>query len=329
VADVAQMTEAIALVKQRFGRIDGVIHAAGMTSGDIVFNLLEDTSRRQAEALFRPKIQGSLVLADVLAAEALDFCLLISSNAAILGGLGFSAYAAANSFMDVFATAHSRQTGQRWISANWDGWPTEDITGGPLRFQTSIDRFAMTRAEAERAIESVLAQPLPHVVVSSGDLGPRLHLWTSHRPGARDGDSVTDLAGAGSSGPGARGAAAPSAADTLVSTLHTRPSLSTVFAPPRTPTEETLCLIWQDLFAIGRIGVDDNFFELRGDSLLAMQLIATASTAFHVRVPMRSIFEHSSISTLARVIDSLRAAATLLTTVPSDGPSDDEEEGSI
>jgi acyl transferase domain-containing protein len=325
VADVAQMTEAIALVRQRFGRIDGVIHAAGVTSGEIVFNLLEETSRGQAEALFRAKIQGSLVLARVLADEPLDFCLLISSNGAILGGLGFTAYAAANSFMDVFATAHSRHTGHRWISANCDGWPTEDITGGSVRFQTSIDRFAMTRAESEHAVEFVLAQPLPHVVVSSGDLAPRLHLWTSHSARSRDGGSVTGSRASRSAGAGAAGAQSPS----HVSSLHTRPHLSTTFVPPATPTEQTLCRIWQELFAIDRIGVDDNFFELRGDPLLAMQLIATASKEFHVRVPMRSIFEHSSISKLAKVIDSLGAAATLLTMVPADGPSDDEEEGSI
>ena len=85
--------------------------------------------------------------------------------------------------MDAFATAQSRNAGQRWISADWDGWPTEETSAGTMRFQTSLDRLAMTRAECEQAFERVLAQPSPHVVVSSADLAARLELWTS-RPEA-------------------------------------------------------------------------------------------------------------------------------------------------
>jgi acyl transferase domain-containing protein/NADP-dependent 3-hydroxy acid dehydrogenase YdfG len=329
VGDEDQMRAAVDTVRRRFGSIDGVIHAAGVTAPGVVFNLVDETTRANAETLFRARIEGPQVLARVLGHEILDFCLLISSNAAILGGLGFSAYAAASAFMDAFATAQARRTGQRWISANWDGWPTEEVSAATVPFQTSIDRFAMTRAECEQAFERALVQSSPHVVVSAGDLMARLRVWNRRgAPGAdeerarsaRHPGRWPDQEAIGES-------RTPPAAGS--SSLHLRPPLSTDAIAPVTPTERTLCRIWDELFAIEGIGIDDNFFELRGDSLLATQLIAIASKEFRVPVPIRSIFERPSVSQLARLIDDLIEASSVLSTVPADHAQDAEEEGSI
>jgi acyl carrier protein len=83
------------------------------------------------------------------------------------------------------------------------------------------------------------------------------------------------------------------------------------------------------MFGIDQIGVEDNFFELQGDSLLAAQVIAAASREFRVQVPIRSIFGRSTISRLAQAVDDLRQSAELLIAAPGGHISDDEEEGSI
>ena len=67
VGDEVQMEQAVAAARRQFGRIDGVIHAAGVTEGDIVFNPLDDTTRGGAETIFRSKVHGLAVLARVLA----------------------------------------------------------------------------------------------------------------------------------------------------------------------------------------------------------------------------------------------------------------------
>ena len=63
VGDEVQMEQAVAAARRQFGRIDGVIHAAGVTEGDIVFNPLDDTTRGGAETIFRSKVHGLAVLA--------------------------------------------------------------------------------------------------------------------------------------------------------------------------------------------------------------------------------------------------------------------------
>ena len=177
VSDEEQMEAVVAQTCQRFGALHGVIHAGGVTAGGLVFNLVRETSRFQTESLFRPKVHGLYVLEQALKGKTLDFCILISSNAGILGGLGLCAYSAASAFMDAFATSRSKNHSP-WISTNWDGWPTEEASGRASSFHTSIDQYAMTLEESNSAFERILSGATGQVVISSGDLQPRLDHWT-------------------------------------------------------------------------------------------------------------------------------------------------------
>ncbi|HXS67974.1 MAG TPA: amino acid adenylation domain-containing protein, partial [Candidatus Polarisedimenticolia bacterium] len=74
------------------------------------------------------------------------------------------------------------------------------------------------------------------------------------------------------------------------------------FTPPRTPAEETLAKIWRELLRQPEIGIDDNFFEIGGHSLLAMQLMARVRKEFQAELSLRHIFEAPTISELADVL---------------------------
>jgi len=76
---------------------------------------------------------------------------------------------------------------------------------------------------------------------------------------------------------------------------------------PRTLTEELLANIWSAVLNQDRIDRDDNFFELGGHSLLATRVVAQVRQAFGVELPVRSLFEHPTLSQLAATIDTLKA----------------------
>jgi acyl carrier protein len=80
------------------------------------------------------------------------------------------------------------------------------------------------------------------------------------------------------------------------------------YVAPRTDLERTLCELWEGVLGAGKIGVDDDFFELGGNSLVAVQLIAQVRKAVGIRLPMRSLFEAPTIAGMAGVIDRLRNA---------------------
>ncbi|BGE86247.1 hypothetical protein Ms3S1_26830 [Methylosinus sp. 3S-1] len=78
-------------------------------------------------------------------------------------------------------------------------------------------------------------------------------------------------------------------------------SAARAYVAPRTPVEETLCLIWTEALGVERVGVDDNFFELGGHSLLAMTLIETMRRS-DLRTDVRSLFSHPTPASLAAVV---------------------------
>jgi amino acid adenylation domain-containing protein len=75
------------------------------------------------------------------------------------------------------------------------------------------------------------------------------------------------------------------------------------FTPPRTPAEETLARIWRELLRQPEIGIDDNFFEIGGHSLLAMQLMARVRKEFQAELSLRNIFEAPTIAELANILE--------------------------
>ncbi|MFJ2031593.1 SDR family NAD(P)-dependent oxidoreductase [Streptosporangium sp. NPDC087985] len=77
---------------------------------------------------------------------------------------------------------------------------------------------------------------------------------------------------------------------------------------PRNELEATIARVWSDGLGVPRVGVDDDFFELGGNSLIAVQLIASLRKAVGVKLPMRSLFESPTVAELAVVVERLRAA---------------------
>ncbi|NES15978.1 MULTISPECIES: type I polyketide synthase [Micromonospora] len=79
-------------------------------------------------------------------------------------------------------------------------------------------------------------------------------------------------------------------------------------AAPATELEQTIAQVWRDGLGVAEVGVDDDFFALGGNSLVAVQLIAAMRKATGVRLPMRSLFETPTVAGLAARIEELRAA---------------------
>jgi amino acid adenylation domain-containing protein len=79
----------------------------------------------------------------------------------------------------------------------------------------------------------------------------------------------------------------------------------TTYVAPRNAIEQRLCVIWEQVLEIGRVGVEDHFFDLGGHSLHATQLASRASEAFRVRVRTRDLFDRPTVAALAQRIADL------------------------
>jgi amino acid adenylation domain-containing protein/non-ribosomal peptide synthase protein (TIGR01720 family) len=77
---------------------------------------------------------------------------------------------------------------------------------------------------------------------------------------------------------------------------------------PRTSLEHAVAEIWRQVFAIEQLSVDDNFFDLGGHSLRALQIVARVRTVLGVSLPLRMIFEEPTVTDQARAVERLLAS---------------------
>ena len=85
-----------------------------------------------------------------------------------------------------------------------------------------------------------------------------------------------------------------------------RQAATHTFVASRNLTEEVLAGIWAEVLGVEQVGIEDDFFQLGGHSLVAGQIISRARKAFQVDLPLRSLFEVPTVAGLAEVIEAAR-----------------------
>ncbi len=303
-ADVATAEgarRAVMAAVERFGGLDAVVHAAGVAGG----GALQLESRERVERVLAPKLRGARHLAaalDELPAErAPALLVLFSSLASILGGAGQTGYCAANAFLDAFARSRSRAGRTPTLAIDWDAWREVGMAA-----ETEVPAALRERRRAELA-EALTpdegAEAFLRVLAAAGELEPRVAVATRdldgliRRRGRRVGAAEAGAEAAEGAGPGAAGS-------------HARPDLGRPYAPPRNDTEERLAAVWQEVLGLERVGIHDDFTELGGHSLVAIQVVSRVREAFDVDLPLSVLFEAPTVAAMAVAVLEAAAAGT-------------------
>ncbi|MEM8530408.1 MAG: phosphopantetheine-binding protein [Chloroflexota bacterium] len=80
------------------------------------------------------------------------------------------------------------------------------------------------------------------------------------------------------------------------------------YVVPRSTSEEVVAEIWSALLGVDQVGVYDDFFDLGGHSLLAMRVVSRIRDAFEIELPLRSLFEATTVADLAEVVEAVLLA---------------------
>jgi acyl carrier protein/NAD(P)-dependent dehydrogenase (short-subunit alcohol dehydrogenase family) len=292
IVDLKKMKEIFFKSLERFGRINGVIHNAGVIDQA---GMIQRRSREMTAGGLESKVRGTLVLNKVLQETdtQLDFLCLFSSIASELyhNRFGQVSYVAANSFLDVYAYYKTSKESTFTVTINWDDWQGIGMSAqareqfaekfGGEQLGDPLDKF--TPAEGITVFKRIMNNSFPRVVVSTRDFGIRL----SH-----------DLS---VSSPFLKAA---SNAD-LSKQQHSRPDLSSTYVAPSNEMEKTIVGIWQEVLGVEDVGIDDDYFELGGDSLMAAQFIARLQEAFEVEIPLQTLFEAPTVKSMVERIETL------------------------
>lgn len=169
ISSKADFSIAVKKSEEKFGRLNGVIHAAGIIKGESI-NFISQLNKRDFEKQFASKISGTIVLKEVLKNKELDFCLLTSSLSSILGGLKFAAYSSANVFMDYYVRSiRGKGMSKNWLSVNFDGISYNNKKNMAINFQDIAYVFN----------QILSLKDLPQVVVSTSDIYSRIKNWVN------------------------------------------------------------------------------------------------------------------------------------------------------
>jgi acyl transferase domain-containing protein/NAD(P)H-dependent flavin oxidoreductase YrpB (nitropropane dioxygenase family) len=145
--DSAKFGDFIEDVYAMYGRIDGVLHGAGVTED----MRIEDKDPASFDRVFDTKVVGALVLAKKLRADLLKFLLFFSSTAGSFGNPGQVDYAAANAFLDGLAGYLDGQWPGRVVSVAWGPWDLESrMTTEEIRGMFRARGIPMIRPSAGR-----------------------------------------------------------------------------------------------------------------------------------------------------------------------------------
>jgi acyl transferase domain-containing protein len=273
------LAAAIRTVRDRFGRLDVVFHTAGEIGGGMI-QLME---RAAAERVLAPRLAAG-VLADLLREDETLVC--FSSAISAAGVFGQADYCAASSYLDALAAACARRRGGPKVltldfgMAFWDRWASASGAAAESladELRAIRDAVGITVEEGVEAAWRALALGEPQVFVSTQDLE---ELAAQSRAA-----SMTDvLEGLSAAAPGS--ASVASGAGGLT-----------------TDTERSVAAVWTELLGVREIGREDGFFELGGNSLLAIQLASRLRKRFEIDLGIASLFESANLAALAAAVD--------------------------
>jgi thioesterase domain-containing protein/NAD(P)-dependent dehydrogenase (short-subunit alcohol dehydrogenase family)/aryl carrier-like protein len=100
---------------------------------------------------------------------------------------------------------------------------------------------------------------------------------------------------------------------------YARPDIGSEYAPPATPIERELAGMWRELLGVERVGRDDDFFELGGQSLIAVRLFTRMKRRYSIDLPLATLFEAPTIAQCAQIV------AAKLGVVDSDDAADQDD----
>ena len=163
--DVARADEVAAVVESiraSMPPLRGVMHAAGILDDGILARLDE----RRLRDVMAPKVEGAWNLHALTRDAALDFFVLFSSAASVLGSPGQAHYAAANAFLDALAW-HRRAEGRPALSINWGPWAEVGLATQPEQLRHLIEHGVepIPAADGVHALSHLLRMSATQVAV--------------------------------------------------------------------------------------------------------------------------------------------------------------------
>lgn len=291
--DVTEVSNTMAIIREKYTVLDGVVHSAGMGNKG---SSIEELKNDYFKGVFGPKIGGTLALEKGLRIYNPDFFLMFSSIGTVVPSKGSIAYSCANTFLDAFALIKENAT-TNFVTINWSDWIETGL----------VYRKNLNRSEEEKAVRSetlqgitnfegisvinyALSLRLPQIAVLKADLsGFRINPFFSidAEKDMEKEEVILDTSENGS-------------AEQIESS-------ESLFKEEYSEMERQIVKVWNAVLKLDSIDLDDDFYEIGGHSLNMTQMLNGIERDTGITVPIAELLENSTVRSLSKRVEVLVA----------------------
>lgn len=312
VTDEDQTREVLDMIAADMPPLRGVMHAAAVLDDGIAAQLTEE----RLLAVMAPKAAGAWHLHRLTGNAALDFFVLFSSAAGLLGSPGQANYGAGNTFLDALAHLRAAQ-GLPALSINWGSWAQIGLAAQADNRGKRLAMRGISSMQPDQALEALgrlLRRQDAQVAVVPFDF----RRWCEFYPQARTALLFERLRSA-------LDETSPEPRDTAV-----RQAIRAADGPDRRQLitdylRESAARILG--FLSGQLSAERSLSSLGLDSLMALELRNAIELDLDVAIPVTSLFQGTDLDKLAEIVDEQLTAAEQPPPAPvpeTDGFSDAE-----
>lgn len=265
-------------LRNQFGKINGIIHSAGVAGKGFILN----KDLKEFERVLAAKVTGTWLLNAYTQRDELDFLILFSSVTTLAGIPGQSDYTAANAYLDSLAE-YRNLLGKRTMTINWAAWRD---TGMAYNHGVNEDGFfkVLSTPQAIQAFEQVLQKDIDHICI--GALNYRQIKELLLRITGEIQSLVNKYHKFSIERKGTTGNLKPEVK------LHGK-------TEEYSTTEIEVAQVWGQVLGFTEFNIDDNFYDLGGDSLIGMRIVNNINEKLKLRVEVSELLAHLSIREFA------------------------------
>lgn len=277
ISDNIKLENLIAQIKEKHQKIDGVIHAAS----SMPLHISQRTLKHMEEAN-HAKVLGASNLYHLFAKQPLKFFIMMSSLASIMGDIGRLEYCAANSFLDVLSSIETSHI-KHLMAINWPGWSnigmvvksnnaTEVADNKDLGNADLLEQNVITEAEGATIFYSLINQTsYKQIIISKFDINKLQN------------EFFTKLK-------------APDSSNGIAEPDHV------LIEQDCTELETKISKIFFQILGNKKLSINDNYFELGGNSLSAIRLMGRINKELDTNLSLPIVFKQNTIRKLAQHI---------------------------
>ncbi|HEX3047450.1 MAG TPA: amino acid adenylation domain-containing protein, partial [Bacillota bacterium] len=284
VSSFALMEEAIKDLRHAFGKINGIIHSAGIAGAGFIANQDETVFER----VLAPKVAGTWIIDELTRNDHLDFFIMCSSVTTLMGVSGQGDYTAANAYQDSFAASRAKR-GARTLVINWAGWRE---TGMAYEYGINPDGVfkAISTETAIKALDRIFSHfDLNRAIV--GILNYQHEMFAAARP------LPIKLSKEIAQGLRKRGPIKPAFDNSAPVKTAGRKTGN------YSETENQIAQVFGLVLGVSEINIFDNFYDLGGDSIIGMKIVNSLNDQMKIRIDVSAIFQYPSIKELAEYLN--------------------------